>query len=94
MLGLDMELDVMTEDEAFTTPGVTPKCIDTWRDLSRCKRRFFSGGLKRVAFKVANLLFFIVAVATAGLGVWATGTHVKEVIGTGAASSFECTAPV
>jgi hypothetical protein len=38
MLGLDMQLDAMTEDEAFTTPGVTPKRIDTWRDLSRWKR--------------------------------------------------------
>ncbi|KAJ7850203.1 hypothetical protein B0H13DRAFT_2360809 [Mycena leptocephala] len=93
MLGLDMELDVMTEDEAFTTPGVTSKCIDTWRDLSEAKV-FFSGSLKRVEFKAANLLFFIVGVATAGLGMWATGTDLEEVIGTGAASSFECAAPV
>jgi len=94
MLGLDMQLDAMTEDEAFTTPGVTPKRIDTWRDLSRWKRGFFSGGLKRVAFKAANLLFFIAGVATAGLGMWATGTDLKEVIAAGAASSFGCAAPV
>ncbi|KAJ7023709.1 hypothetical protein C8F04DRAFT_1240041 [Mycena alexandri] len=94
MLGLDMQLDAMTEDEAFTTPGVTPKRIDTWRDLSRWKRGFFSGGLKRVAFKTANLLFFIAGVATAGLGMWATGTDLKAVIAAGAASSFGCAAPV
>ncbi|KAJ7826425.1 hypothetical protein B0H13DRAFT_1918177 [Mycena leptocephala] len=94
MLGLDMQLDAMTEDEAFTTPGVTPKRIDTWRDLSRWKRGFFSGGLKRVAFKAANLLFFLVGVATAGLGMWATGTDLKEVIAAGAASSLGCAAPV
>ncbi|KAJ7863579.1 hypothetical protein B0H13DRAFT_2354109 [Mycena leptocephala] len=94
MLGLDMQLDAMTEDEAFTTPGVTPKRIDTWRDLSRWKRGFLSGGLKRVAFKAANLLFFLVGVATAGLGMWATGTDLKEVVAAGAASSFGCAAPV
>ena len=31
-----------------------------------------SGGRKRVAFKFANFLFFIAAVATAALGLWAT----------------------
>jgi hypothetical protein len=59
-----------------------------------CAHRFFSEGLKRVAFKAANLLFFLVGVATAGLGMWATGTDLKEVIAAGAASSFGCAAPV
>ncbi|KAF7328419.1 Transmembrane amino acid transporter protein-domain-containing protein [Mycena venus] len=94
MLGLGLQLDAMAEDEAFTMPGVTPKRIDTWRDLSRWKRGFFSEGPKRVVFKAANLLFFIARVATAGFGMWATGTDLKKVIAAGAASSFGCAAPV
>ncbi|KAJ7925099.1 hypothetical protein B0H13DRAFT_2574471 [Mycena leptocephala] len=94
MLGLDMQLDAMTEDEAFTTPGVTPKRIDTWRDLSRWKRGFFFWGPQAGRVQGSQLLFFLVGVATAGLGMWATGTDLKEVIAAGAASSFGCAAPV
>ncbi|KAJ7636721.1 transmembrane amino acid transporter protein-domain-containing protein [Roridomyces roridus] len=94
MLGLDMQLDAALEDEPFTTPGVAPRQIDTWWDFSRWKRGFLAGGRRRVGWKVVNLLFLLASLATAGMGLWATGTDLREALGAGAATSLGCNAPV
>lgn len=72
-LAYDVGWDASRADEQFSTPGVTPKQIDTWSSASRWKRGFLDGGSKRVALKFANLFFFLACCATAGLGMWATG---------------------
>ncbi|SCV72670.1 BQ2448_4207 [Microbotryum intermedium] len=100
MLGLTMGVDASLADEPFTTPGVAPRQIDTWRDFylifsqSRWKRGFLAGGSKRLAYKLFNVFFFIGALATGGLGMWGTGTALAATIKAGAASSFGCAAPV
>lgn len=33
MLGLEMGIDAAKADEPFTTPGVRPRRVDTWRQL-------------------------------------------------------------
>lgn len=33
MLGYDIGVDAMAEDEPFTTPGVRPRRIDSWKNL-------------------------------------------------------------
>ncbi|KAL8283212.1 hypothetical protein RQP46_005990 [Phenoliferia psychrophenolica] len=72
MLGFDILVDGAAEDEPFTTPGVAPRRADTWSSMARWKRGILGGGRKRVSFKVANCLFLLAALATAGLGLWAT----------------------
>ncbi|GAA5898422.1 uncharacterized protein JCM6883_001018 [Sporobolomyces salmoneus] len=94
LLGLLMKIDAMGLDEPFTTPGVAPRQHDTWRSLSRWRRGAFLGGSKRVVLKSLLFLWFLASLATAGLGLWATGTDLREAISAGAASSFGCASPV
>ncbi|KAK4704241.1 hypothetical protein P7C70_g1968, partial [Phenoliferia sp. Uapishka_3] len=94
MLGLDMCIDAAALDEPFTTPGQAPRRADSWKNLSRWRRGYFGGGRKRVAIKFANTFFLLGGLATAGLGLWATGTDLQESIAEGAATSFGCVANV
>ncbi|KAJ7728928.1 transmembrane amino acid transporter protein-domain-containing protein [Mycena maculata] len=94
MLGLDLQIDAAIADEPFTTPGVKPKQIDTWLQLSRWKRGFTAGGPKRFYWKIANVLFLLASLATAGMGLWATGTDLKQALSAGAATSLGCAPPV
>ncbi|KAF7354431.1 Transmembrane amino acid transporter protein-domain-containing protein [Mycena venus] len=94
MLGLDLQIDAALADEPFQTPGVAPRQIDSWRQLSRWKRGFLAGGRKRVYWKFVNVLFFLASLATAGMGLWATGTDLKEALAKGAATSLGCAPPV
>ncbi|KAM0792676.1 hypothetical protein ACM66B_002456 [Microbotryomycetes sp. NB124-2] len=93
-LGMMMHEDASTMDEEYTKENSTPRQQDTWRSFSRWNRGFFSGGLKRVSFKGGLLFLFIAACATDGLGLWATGTVVREALSAGGATSFGCAAPV
>ncbi|GAA5978577.1 hypothetical protein JCM5350_003147 [Sporobolomyces pararoseus] len=93
-LGLLMKIDASDLDEPFTTPGVAPRQYDTWRSIYRWRRGAFNGSRNRVILKSLLFLWFIAALATAGLGLWATGTDLREAITAGAASSFGCTPPV
>ncbi|KAJ7745981.1 transmembrane amino acid transporter protein-domain-containing protein [Mycena metata] len=94
MLGLDLQIDAALEDEPFQTPGVAPRQVDTWRQLSRWKRGIFAGGRKRLYWKIANFFFLLASLATAGMGLWATGTDLKEALAHGAATSLGCAPPV
>lgn len=94
LLGYMMKVDAMHADEPFTTPGVAPRQYDTWKNPSRWIRGAFFGDWKRVMYKGLLFLWFIAALATAGLGMWATGTDVREAIQSGSASSFGCASPV
>ncbi|KAJ7159620.1 transmembrane amino acid transporter protein-domain-containing protein [Mycena filopes] len=94
MLGLDLRIDAAIADEPFHTPGVAPQQIDTWLQISRWKRAFLAGGRKRFYWKIVNLLFLLASLATAGMGLWATGTDLKESLAKGAATSLGCNPPV
>ncbi|GAA5935830.1 uncharacterized protein JCM15063_001818 [Sporobolomyces koalae] len=94
MLGYMMHEDAMVLDEPFTTPGVAPRRRDTWTSMSRWSRGTLGGGAKRVVYKSLLFLWFLAALATAGLGLWATGTDLREALKAGAATSFGCAAPV
>ncbi|GAA5856718.1 hypothetical protein JCM5353_003812 [Sporobolomyces roseus] len=94
LLGYMMRIDAMSLDEPFATPGVKPRQHDSWKSFSRWRRGAFDGGSKRVIYKSLLFLWFIAALATAGLGMWATGTDLREAISAGSASSFGCASPV
>jgi hypothetical protein len=44
--------------------------------------------------KALYFFMFLASCATAGLGMWATGTDAKESLASGAANSLGCTAAV
>ncbi|GAA6061497.1 hypothetical protein JCM10212_000201 [Sporobolomyces blumeae] len=94
LLGYMMKVDAMVMDERFSQPGVAPRQIDTWRNFSRWNRGFFNGGSKRLIYKSLLLLWTLAGVATASLGMWATGTDLRDAISAGSASSFGCAPPV
>ncbi|GAA5881346.1 hypothetical protein JCM16303_000138 [Sporobolomyces ruberrimus] len=93
-LGYLMKVDAMNLDEPFSQPGIAPRQHDTWRSFSRWQRGAFNGGRKRVVLKSLLFLWFVAALATAGLGMWATGTDLREALQSGAASSFGCASSV
>lgn len=45
-------------------------------------------------WKILNVIFFLAALATGGMGLWGTGTDLREALSAGAATSFGCSAPV
>ena len=93
MLALDMHIDAAIADTPFV-PGEMYRQADTWKQLSRWTRGFFKGGRLRLLWKCLNILYLLGALATAGLGMWATGTDLKASYDAGAAGSFGCTAAV
>ncbi|CDR48491.1 RHTO0S18e01222g2_1 [Rhodotorula toruloides] len=93
-LGYWISVDAAAGDEEFSTPGVAPRRVDNWTNMSRWSRGIFGGGMKRVLYKLGLFLFFLAALATAALGMWASGTDLREALKKGAATSFGCTAPV
>ncbi|GAA5957433.1 hypothetical protein JCM8115_006988 [Rhodotorula mucilaginosa] len=93
-LALEMHKDAIRGDEGFQTAGVRPRQIDTWRQASRWRRAIFGGSTKSTILKFVYFVFFLAALATAGLGMWASGTDLRDALKTGVATSFGCTAPV
>ena len=93
MLALDMHIDAASADTPFV-PGQAYVQVDTWRQFSRWSRGFFSGGRVRLMWKILNVIYLLGALATAGLGMWATGEDLKASYDAGAATSFGCTAAV
>ncbi|POY72763.1 hypothetical protein BMF94_4170 [Rhodotorula taiwanensis] len=94
MLALEMHKDAMKADEPFETAGVAPRQADTWRQASRWRRGIFGGTMKSTILKFVYFVFFLASLATAGLGMWASGTDLREALAAGAASSFGCASPV
>ena len=67
---------------------------DSWLTLSRWKRGLF-GGHTRWYYKVFNLFLFWASLAMACLGMYGSGTAVKQTfLAGGAATSFGCGSPV
>ncbi|KAK7037552.1 hypothetical protein VNI00_011044 [Paramarasmius palmivorus] len=64
---------------------------DTWHDGSRWKRAVFGG---RWYFNLFNLTLFLGSAAMACLGMYGSGTAIRETFKAGAATSFGCTSPV
>ncbi|KAK4050041.1 hypothetical protein OIO90_005231 [Microbotryomycetes sp. JL221] len=93
-LGLMMHQDAAVQDEEWTKSVTNPRKADSWYNFSRWRRGFFGGSWKRVSLKSLALFTFIAALATDGLGLWATGTVVREALSSGGSTSFSCTAPV
>ncbi|TNY22244.1 hypothetical protein DMC30DRAFT_349246 [Rhodotorula diobovata] len=94
LLGFFMSDDAASEDEPFSSAGVSPRRKDTWRSWSRWRRAIFYGGRKRTLLKLVLFVFFLAALATAALGMWASGTALREALKKGAATSLGCTPPV
>ncbi len=93
MLALDMHIDAAEADTPWQ-PGQPYVRVDTWKDWSRWKRGFMSGGQRRVMWKVLNVIYLLGALATAGLGMWASGRSLKEAYDAGTAAPFKCKANV
>uniref|UniRef100_A0A0W0FFB4 Amino acid transporter transmembrane domain-containing protein n=1 Tax=Moniliophthora roreri TaxID=221103 RepID=A0A0W0FFB4_MONRR len=65
---------------------------DTWRNLSRWKRGLFGGG--NGYFNLFNLILFLGSASMACLGMYGSGTSIRETFKHGAATSFGCKSPV
>ncbi|KAF8313416.1 oligopeptide transporter protein [Clavulina sp. PMI_390] len=89
----DIMTDAMIADGPYV-PGSfsTSHRIDSWRDWSRWKRGLFGG---RWYYKVFNFVIFLACLAFACLGMWGSGTAIKNSFAAiGAPTSFGCTPPV
>ncbi|ORX48818.1 hypothetical protein DM01DRAFT_1291785 [Hesseltinella vesiculosa] len=92
MLGYEIQRDaILPEEYVDERTGLPGKRVDTWRDFSRWKRGF----ARRWYIKLFNLLFFLAALATAGLSIYSS--IVAIIAGfqnSPAATSFGCGSPV
>lgn len=91
LVGYDVIVDAMKGDAEHKVGSHPTGRIDTWSSWSRWKRGLFSG---RWYWKLFNFLLFLAGVATAGLGMWASGEAIKATFALGHATSFGCTPPV
>lgn len=64
---------------------------DTWHSPARWRRGLLSG---RVWFKGVNLVYFLAALATSGLGIYGSALSIQDTFQTSQATSFGCAAPV
>ncbi|KAK9761411.1 hypothetical protein K7432_013708 [Basidiobolus ranarum] len=91
MLGFDMQKDALQGEKPYDPITGATHRIDTWRDLSRWRRAFS----KHWYVKTFNFLFFLAALATAGLGIYSSVQGIIDGFNqSGAATSFGCSAPV
>ncbi|KAF8852498.1 hypothetical protein BDZ45DRAFT_108747 [Acephala macrosclerotiorum] len=89
--GIKVQEDAITPEEKFDPATGQVYRIDSWKDLSRWKRGIFS---KRWYLKIFDFIFFLASLTTAALGMYASGTGLREDFASGHATSFSCTSPL
>lgn len=88
--GLLVQEDAMLPEEAFNPATGVVNRVDSWRSLSRWKRGLFS---RHWYHKIFVFLFFLASLATACLGMYASGTSIAADFKSGHMTSFSCHAP-
>ncbi|KIJ34891.1 hypothetical protein M422DRAFT_233084 [Sphaerobolus stellatus SS14] len=91
-VGFAVQRDAIDGQEEYR-PGMSVQQLrkDTWHDFSRWRRGFG----KRWWLNICNILLFLAALATAGLGAFSSIEGIIKGFQTsGAATSFGCRAPV
>jgi len=84
--------DAITGQEEYK-PGMSVAHLrhDTWKELSRWRRGFS----KRWWLNIFNIVLFLAALATAGLGAFSSIQGIIDTFNqSGAATSFGCQSPV
>lgn len=89
-VGIKIQEDAMLPEETFDPATGAVHRVDTWRQLSRWKRGIFG---KQWYLKTFNFAFFLASLATAALGMYASGTGLAESFKQGHATSFSCKSP-
>jgi hypothetical protein len=89
-LALDVQLDAMKGDGAYTPGGGASARIDTWRQWSRWRRGMFTGN---VLSKSIHLIFGLASLSMACLGIYGSSLSIAATLKVAAATSFGCTAP-
>lgn len=90
-IGIKVQEDAMLPEETFDPATGAVHRVDTWRQFSRWKRGIFS---KQWYLKIFNFIFFLASLATAALGMYASGTGLAESFKSGHATSFSCHSPL
>jgi hypothetical protein len=88
---LDVQLDAMKGDGAYVPGSGKAARVDSWMQASRWKRGLFTGN---VGMKVAHLILGLASLSMACLGMYGSGTAIKETFANSQATSFGCSAPV
>jgi hypothetical protein len=90
-VGIKVQEDAMLPEETFDPATGAVYRVDSWKQWSRWQRGIFS---KQWYLKTFNFLFFLMSLTTAGLGMYASGTSLKETFANGHATSFSCHSPL
>jgi len=88
--GLLVQEDAMLPEESFDPATGHVNRVDSWRSLSRWKRGLFN---RHWYHKIFIFAFFLASLATAALGMYASGTSIADSFKTGHSTSFSCHAP-
>lgn len=88
--GLKVQEHAMHPEEKFDPVTGTVNRVDSWRDWSRWKRGLFS---RSIIMKLVCFLFFLAALATAVLGMYASIKGIIQDFQAGHATSFGCSYP-
>jgi hypothetical protein len=99
MLGYKMKIAAagLIEEDSLAFGEVLDRNVpskdpgDTWMQMSRWKRAFFSGSWYMNCF---NLFLFLASLSMACLGMFGSGKAIQQTFQNGAATSFGCTPPV
>lgn len=92
ILGYCMQVDATKGDREFDVNNPDAHRVDTWRDLSRWKRAFFT---KQALFHVWNFLLTLACVSCAALSAYSAIESIKAAFSaSGSASSFGCHSPL
>ena len=87
MIGYDVQKDAILDDEVFD-----PRTNSVARVDSGLKR-WIRGYKKKLLVNSFNLVYFLGALATAGLGIYASVTAMNETYSTTAITAFSCKNP-
>ncbi|KAG2362953.1 hypothetical protein BDR07DRAFT_1484177 [Suillus spraguei] len=92
ILGYCMQVDATKGDGEFDVNNPDAHRVDTWRDLSRWKRAFFT---KQAFFHVWNFLLTLACLSCAALSAYAAIESIQAAFSSsGSASSFGCKSPL
>jgi hypothetical protein len=92
-----VQLDAAADDGVYS-PGDAPVRIDGWNSARRWRRGLLGSKQSKQpwlqAFKWANFVLCLAALATAGLGIYGSGLSIAAAFDASVATSFGCAAPV
>jgi hypothetical protein len=90
---LDMQIIAMRDDDTHTVGG-TPQRRNSWLSPARWTKALFGGTMKEKLMNWGHIILFLASLTMACLGMYGSGTAIKDTFEVAAATSFGCNAPV